>query len=118
MKDFIKWWLIHALHWVVLYGAFVAGAEGALYVLKFWVWVMAPASLFLLTDKSAAESAKRPRRPVRGALSLFQAWVTLSLLVWFGHIASALAWGLVMLALAAHRAAAKKAHTTATTSAA
>lgn len=103
-----KWWLVHLLHWALLYGAFAAEVDGAMYVLKFWVWVMAPLSLFLLADKAAADAAKKPPQPVRGALSWVQAWVTLGLLVWFGHIASALALGLTMTVIAVYRDATLK----------
>jgi hypothetical protein len=116
MKELTRWWVMHALHWAVLYGAFVAQMEGAMYVLKFWVWVMAPLSLFLLADKAAADAAKKLPQPVRGWLSMLQAWVTLGLLVWFGHIASALAWGLVMCAV--HRDTTRKARAAAAASSA
>jgi hypothetical protein len=118
MKDMAKWFFVHALHWALLYGAFAADVEGAMYVLKFWVWLMAPLSLFLLADKAVANSAKKPTTPARSALVWLQAWVTLGLLVWFGHIASALAWGLVMVACAVHREATRKARASAATSAA
>lgn len=118
MKDVTRWWFVHALHWAALYGAFAAQVEGAMYVLKFWVWVMAPLSLFLLADKAAADAAKKPARPVLGWLSMLQAWVTLGLLVWFGHIASAAAWGLVMVMCAMHREATRKARAAAVTNAA
>lgn len=105
-----KWWLVHALHWAVLYGAFAAQIDGAMYVLKFFVWVMAPLSLFLLVDKAAQDAAKEPPLPaVRGWFTWTQAWATLGLLVWFGHIASGLAWGLVMVMFALHRDATRKA---------
>ena len=109
MKDFLKWLVAHSLHWAVLYGAFAAQLDGAMYVLKFWVWLMAPLSLFLLVAKVTEEEANRPPQPVRSALNFLQAWVTLGLLVWFGHIATALAWGLAMLMFAAYRDAVKKA---------
>lgn len=117
MKDLGRWWFVHALHWAVLYGAFAADMDGAMYVLKFWVFVMAPLSLFLLADKAAADAAKKPPQPVRAWLSMLQAWVTLGLLVWFGHIASALAWGLVMVMCAVHRDAIRKARAAAAASA-
>ena len=103
MKSYFQWLVGHSLHWAVLYGAFAADVDGAMYVLKFLVWVLLPLSLFLLADKVAADAAKKPRTPIRGFLSALQAWATLGLLVWFGHIASALAWGFVMLVGAVHR---------------
>jgi hypothetical protein len=114
MNKWIQWLVAHALHWAVLYGAFVAELDGAMYVLKFFVWVMAPLSLVLLADKATANSAKNPPQPVRRALGSVQAWVTLGLLVWFGHVATALAWGLVMVMVAMHREAVRKARDTAT----
>lgn len=109
MTDLTKWWLGHALHWALLYGAFAAGLDGAMYVLKFLVWVLAPVSLFLLADKATTDAAKKPPQPARTGLSRLQSWVTLALLVWFGHIASGAAWGLVMLMCAIHREAVRKA---------
>ena len=117
MKNFAMWSVAHALHWAVLYGAFIVGMDGAMYVLKCWVWVMAPMSLFLLTDKATADAAKKPPQPIRHFFSLMQEWVTLGALVWFGHIASGLAWGLVMLMIALHRDATKKARSTAASAA-
>jgi hypothetical protein len=103
MKEAMKWWLVHALHWAVLYGAFAVQADGPMYVLKFWAWVMAVLSCFLLTDKAVADAAKKPARPVRRWLSWVQAWATLGLLVWFGHIATGLAWAWVMVVIADHQ---------------
>lgn len=108
MTDLAKWWLVHAMHWALLYGAFVANLDGAMYVLKFLVWALAPVSLLLLADEATTDAAKKPPQPVRGWLSRFQSWVTLALLVWFGHIASGAAWGLVMLMCAIHREATRK----------
>jgi len=105
----LKWWAWHTLYWVVLYGAFGLGIEGAMYVLKFWIWLMAPLSLFLLLDKASAAAAQKPRRTTLNALSMLQAWVTLGLLVWFGHVVSACAWGFVMLMVVVHRDATRKA---------
>ena len=118
MKKLAIWWLVHSLHWAVLYGAFSAEVNGAMYLLKFWVWVMAPLSLVLLADTVVLEAAKKPPQPVRSTLSRLQAWVTLGLLVWFGHIASALAWGLVMTMVALHIEATRKLRASMATSAA
>lgn len=118
MKKLAIWWLVHSLHWAVLYGAFSAEVDGAMYVLKFWVWVMAPLSLVLLADQAVVDAAKKPPQPVRGTLSMLQAWVTLGLLVWFGHIASALAWGLAMTMVALQIEATRKLRASMETSAA
>lgn len=98
MKRLFYWWTVHVLHWAVLYGAFVVKAEGAMYILKFWVWLMAPLSLLLLADKKLDVTPA-----VRSGLSMLQAWVTLGLLVWFGHIPTAIAWGVVMWMIVVHR---------------
>lgn len=103
MKDAMKWWLVHAVHWAVLYGAFAAQSDGAMYVLKFWAWVIAVMCGFMLTDASIADGAKKPARPMRRWLSWAQAWATLGLLVWFGHIATGLAWLWVMVVIAIHQ---------------
>lgn len=103
MSDLAKWWLWHALHWALLYGAFAAEMQGAMYVVKFVVWSFVPFSLLLLADKAVADTAARPRRPLLNALKMLQAWSTLILLVWFGHIVTALAWAFVMFMVAVHR---------------
>lgn len=98
----MKWALGHTLHWAALYGAFFAGVAGAMYALTFWVWVLAPLSWLLPTDKVIAAAASKPAQPqpVRRWLNWTQAWATLGLLVWFGHLATGLAWLLVMAATA------------------
>lgn len=115
MKNIVHWFLWHALHWAVLYGAFLAELEGAMYLLKFFVWLLAPLSLFLLTSTAVVSLAKRPPQPLRYALSRLQAWVTLGLLVWFGHIATGVAWGLVMFVVAAATSATRKVRESAAT---
>lgn len=99
----LKFWAVHALHWAVLYGAFVLNEDGAMYVLKFFVWCLAILAWALLTDSALAESAKKPRFWLRETASRAQAWATLGLLIWFGHIATALAWGWCMVVVAIHR---------------
>jgi hypothetical protein len=103
MKDAMKWWVVHVLHWAVLYGAFVVQADGAMYALKFWAWVMALLSCVLLAEEAVADAAKKPSQPVRRWLSWVRAWATLGLLVWFGHIATGLAWLWVMVMIAIHQ---------------
>lgn len=109
MNYFVKWSAAHILHWAILYGAFVLSLDGAMYLLKFCVWTMAPLSLFLLADKAAAAAAKTPPKPVISCLNMLQAWITLGLLVWHGHIATGLAWLVVIVMTAWHRDATKKA---------
>lgn len=117
MKVWGKWLIGHVLHWIVLYYAFAVGIDGAMYVLKFFVWVLALCSLALLNDKILAEAGKLEPKPVRRALNSLQAWVTLGLLVWFGHIVSAIAWGVLMLMVAVHHDAVSKARSTGDTTA-
>lgn len=109
MAKLIAPWLVQGLIWAVMYGAFLAQLDGAMHVLKFWVWSMALLSLLLVTDRAVADGARQPARPVIEWLGLFQKWVLLVLLVWFGHIASAGALALMMFMIAFHRDATRKA---------
>lgn len=114
----LKWLVVRAIHLAILYGAFIAQIDGALYVIKFFVWSMAILSPVLLTDKAVTDSAKKPPQPVRGLMIWFQAWATLGLLVWFGHIASALAWCFVMVMMEVQSRLVRKVLASASTSAA
>lgn len=109
MKKTLGWLALHLGRWAVLYAAFAMDLEGAMYLLKFFAWVMAPLALFLLTDAAQKKGAEDPPRPIALALSRVQAWTMLILLVWHGHVATALAWGLVMLCGAIYREGVKKA---------
>lgn len=109
MKKTMSWLVLHACLWAVLYGAFAMKLEGAMYLLKFFAWVMAPLALFLLTDAAQKKGADEQPRPIATALSRLHAWTMLGLLVWHGHVATALAWGLVMLCGAIYREGVKKA---------
>lgn len=103
MASHLKWWLIHALHWAVLYCGFIAELEGAMYVLKFCVWGALLLTAVILTEDVIAHAAKQPVFPWRRGVSSFQSWVTLGFLVWFGHIATAIAWVIVMGLMFIHR---------------
>lgn len=103
MKDFSKWFLVYMLHWALLYGAFFANLDGAMYVLKFWVWALAVLVCTLFMDVAVEAAAKIPPKPTRRFFSLLQAWCTLGLLVWFGHIGTGVAWFWVLLAFAIAR---------------
>lgn len=98
MKDSAKWMLVHTLHWALLYGAFFADLDGAMYVLKFWVWVTALIVGVLFRDVAIETAAKKPPQPTQLFFSLLQAWCTLGLLIWFGHIVSGAAWLWVLIA--------------------
>lgn len=95
-----KWVLVHLIHWALLWGAFAADVQGAMYTIKFWVWVSAAFSIVQLTDQSLQSAASRPEQAAwKTSLGWIQGWVTLCAMVWFGHFASALAWGWVMAAV-------------------
>lgn len=108
MKKLLTWSAVHALHWALLYIAFAMQVEGALYVLKFAVWLLAPLSLTFAMDVSIKSTAALPRQPVRAFLTALQGWTTLGLFVWYGHIVTALAWGLVMFMRSFNRQEAQK----------
>lgn len=108
MKKLITWMALHCTHWAVLYGAFATEIEGALYVLKFFVWAMLFVAPLLLTTSALESAAKNEPRPGRSALNRIQSWATLLLLVWFGHLATAVAWSIVMVCVALSREGAKK----------
>ena len=92
-----KWVLVHLIHWAMLWAAFGADIQGAVYTIKFWVWVCAAFGVYQLSDQSVQSAATRPEQAAwKTSLGWLQAWVTLSVLVWFGHFASALALGWVM----------------------
>jgi len=97
MKKLSQWVFVHALHWALLYGAFFENIEGAMYVLKFWVWVTAAFCWSMILEKSVEDQAKKPATPIRFFLGMAQAWITLFTLLWFGHIVSGVAWFLVIV---------------------
>lgn len=108
MKKLITWIAAHCAHWAILYMAFFAHIDGALYILKFFAWAMVFISPVLLTDIAKDRGAKETPTPVRAVLSRVQSWCTLLALVWFGHIATAVAWVFVMLCCALYREGVKK----------
>lgn len=103
MKKHITWITFHTLHWAVLYGAFELKLNGAMYVLQFFVWVMLLTAFILLSDRLAKQAAKDKPAPLKATMSALQSWSTLLLLVWNGHIATSIAWGVVMMLVAIHR---------------
>lgn len=110
----VRWWLVYALTWALLYGAFVARLEGALHVVKFSVWVLAALSPVMVVDSVIEQSVKEPPMRLRSVLLWLRNWVALGLLVWFGHIATGAALGVVMLCAAAHGLAVRKRRASAT----
>ncbi|TXT39205.1 MAG: hypothetical protein FD135_2355 [Comamonadaceae bacterium] len=92
------------------YLGFLGGVEGALYMVKFFVWAIClPIGLLALTEKAQKNLAKQP---ASGALYRFAArivaWTVLGIMVWTGHIATACAWGLYLLCAAIAGEGAKK----------
>ena len=109
MKSIMKWAIVHMAVWAVLYGAFFENIEGALYTLKFFIWLTAPLSAFLLIGGVVSTSAKGRQRPVLRALSNIQLSAALVLLVWFGHLFTGLACAAIMAFIAIHRSAVNEA---------
>lgn len=103
-----RWWLVYALTWAVLYGAFAAQLDGALYVIKYLVWVLVALSPVMVAVSVIEQSVKEPPMRLRSALLWLRNWVALGLLVWFGHFATGAALGVVMLCAAAHGLAVRK----------
>ena len=106
-----------ALRWLVLNGGFVAavwygfieGIDGAQYIAKFWVWaVTVPMGLMALTDAMQKKLAAAPPTPVQSNVQQLIAWLALGVFIWFGHIATAVAWGFWMLANAICREGVKR----------
>lgn len=104
----VRWWLLYALGWALLYGAFVLNLDGALYVLKFCIWFMAVLAPLLLTEAAIAKSVEEPPMPLRSVMGQLRSWAALALLVWFGHIATGAALGVVMLFGDAHGRAVRR----------
>lgn len=111
MKKLATWIVFHAAHWAVLYGAFGLDLEGAMYILKFFAWAMVFLAPLLLTDAAKENGAKENPAQVRRVMTNIQSWVTLLALVWFGHIATAVAWFWVMVCVAIYREQVKKMRT-------
>jgi hypothetical protein len=105
----VKHWVVHGVQWAVLYFAFVENIDGALYALKFFIWVLATTIPYLLTDSAIESAAAMPPAPVMARMNQALRWVTLGSLIWFGHLFTAAAWAFAMLIKAAHRKAVNEA---------
>ncbi len=92
------------------YLGLVAGVDGALYVTKFVVWaVCLPLGLLALTETIQKSLAQEPEAwAIRKAAWRLVAWACLGMMVWTGHIATAMAWGLHMFCMAASSEGVKK----------
>lgn len=96
-RDTLLFLAVHSTHWLVLYLAFAVGSEGALRVLLFVCWGCALFLPMMHMKAAQAELLKRPAHgPLRSASTRVQSWLTLALLVWFGHIPTAVAWAFAM----------------------
>ena len=102
MKKHIAWIIFQFLHLSVLYGAFALNLNGAMNILYFFVWVMLPMAFILLSDRSAKLAVKDEPSQLKATISALQRWSTLLLLVWNGHIATSIVWGVVMVLVAIH----------------
>lgn len=99
VKKTMSWALFYVAHMLALYGAFVLNKDGSLYILKFFVWAFTPVMLIGLMDESIRmTAAEPPADAVIVGMDRIKSWLTLGLLVWFGHIVTALAWCVVMVA--------------------
>lgn len=97
------------------YLGFFGGVEGALYVVKFFVWATSvPVGLIALTDTMQKKLAEQPPkgRVVR-FIDRTVSWCMLAMMVWTGHLATATAWGFFMLCAAVARASADEIRATA-----
>jgi hypothetical protein len=81
------------------YLGLLGGVDGALYVLKFFVWAIClPAGLIALTDAAQKNMAKEPDTgPLNKLAARLVAWGCLAVMIWTGHIATAVAWGFYLL---------------------
>ena len=78
------------------------GVDGALYVMKFFVWAIClPVGLIALTDVAQKGMAKTPDSGALNKLAArLVAWACLGMMIWTGHIATGVAWGFYMLCAA------------------
>lgn len=84
------------------YLGLVAGVDGALYVMKFFVWAIClPVGLIALTEAAQKNMAKVPDNgPLNKMVARLVAWACLGMMIWTGHIATGGAWGFYMLCAA------------------
>ncbi len=92
------------------YLGLIAGVDGALYVVKFFVWAIClPVGVIALTDAAHKNLAKGTKsNSLHKFAARLVAWSCLGVMVWTGHIATAVAWGLYMLCAAIAEAGAEK----------
>lgn len=111
MKKLIVWTGIYCASWALLYATFALNIDGAMNVLKFFVWGIALLSPLLLLDIAMDSAAKQAPTPVRWLLQRLMDWITLLLLAWFGHLVTAGAWAIKMLCVRMHQDGVEKRRT-------
>ena len=85
-KAKVRWWSSHLTVWVIIIGAAMPGSEFFMYALKITVFVVAPISVFLLSEKNIQIGATSARsKPAFGVLLAGQAVAVVVLLFWRGH---------------------------------
>lgn len=92
------------------WAGFVNGVDGALYLVKFFVWAIClPVGLLgLSTHMQQALAKEPPHGALQRLTSRTVAWGVLGVMVWTGHIATACAWGFYLLCSSIAREGAKK----------
>lgn len=92
------------------YLGFLGGVEGAMYMVKFFVWAIClPVGLLALTEEAHKNLAKQsPSSGLHRFTSRIVAWCSLGIMVWTGHIATACAFGIYLLCAAIAAEGAKK----------
>ena len=92
------------------YLGLVAGVDGALYVMKFFVWAIClPAGLIALSDAAQKNMAKEPDTGSLNKLAArLVAWGCLGMMIWTGHMATGVAWGFYMMCTAVASEGVKK----------
>lgn len=98
------WLVLHPLNWALLYAAFGAQSNGAMNLLKFLVWTLFSLVALSLFGKGCQPDLSNPNRQplLCRRLNLLQFLALGGLLAWFGHFATATAWGFVLLHMLAY----------------
>lgn len=81
------------------YLGLISGVDGALYVVKFFVWAIClPVGLSALSESVQKSLSKEPATGTLSRLiSRLVAWSCLGVMIWTGHIATGVAWGFFMI---------------------
>lgn len=106
MKNAVIRAMILGLMSAMTYLGFLAGVDGDRYVMQFFVWAIClPLGLiFAFSDEVQKKTAIEPARGAMTALAgRLVAWGCLGVMIWTGHIATAVAFGIHMLCCAVAR---------------